>query len=883
MGGPAERPQSRGTEGRAGRDGPRQGHRKGLGAGKMLDAKNTPLKRQEEACLAWVISAERERKVCVRHGLGGGYMNIDEALSLAKAGEAVLFTGAGFSYQAKSHRAPPDDEIPNARQFAKRLTRDVGHQGEYDLPMIAQYYIEEKGQMALVDSLIKNFTPRYLEQYHIDIAALPWRRVYTTNYDTVFELAAERSGKSWESVDLNSTPSSRSNLCVHVNGHIHDLNINNIEDRIKLTHSSYSAENFALSPWAQQLRQDLLSARAVVFIGYSLSDLDIARILHQNPDLVRKTVFITSPSADIISSSQLRKYGEVFSIGVEKAAQMLAEIQAPAEELKYTYTWLAEYENNTPSPPSDKASIALLTLGDAKADYVNFSLSSSSVVYCIDRQVGRQILDEVDRGRRWFLIHSDLGNGKTVLKYQLSQRLADRGYRVFWDTSFDLNRASDLARLGKEDAKVAIFVDETPDRFEVIDGLLTANHPHILVFVCVRSTLFELGEALYEKALPIDYIPIDANGLNDEEVAGFSQLLKDLGLWGSKALLSDQEKENFIKVECNRSISKLIVSVFEDSEVGRRLSETAGKLLNDRSDLASVIVASFLVNRIGHLPTPTLLSDVTNLDCWALAKTKKFLEAGEFVRFSNGVIGARSSIISTYLLRHALKAENLVWHIEKIVRNLAGSPRSKALHHIFIELQRFPVMENIIDHADKRQIIIGYFESIKTIPYNNRRALFWLHYAMARLSYGEFTESSYYFEQAKAFAKGKPKEIADINNHYARLLLDSRTKGEDYNDYWDAFSAAHTILLDQMNRGGNKHFPYRQAKNYTSFIAYRRHKLSAHQISLFVSSCRQVISAIDNLTGSIKHSIEVQQCRESMHRAIELAQMGDEERGDVRS
>jgi len=115
------------------------------------------------------------------------------------------------------------------------------------------------------------------------------------------------------------------------------------------------------------------------------------------------------------------------------------------------------------------------------------------------------------------------------------------------------------------------------------------------------------------------------------------------------------------------------------------------------------------------------------------------------------------------------------------------------------------------------------------------------------------------------------KDLIEINNHYAKLLLESRTKSGDYNDYSDAFAVAHDILIKQMNKGTNKHFPYRQAKKYVDFISFRHKDMTVNQINVFIQCCRQVISAIDNLDGAISRASEVNECKESMRRAIEIA------------
>jgi len=166
----------------------------------------------------------------------------------------------------------------------------------------------------------------------------------------------------------------------------------------------------------------------------------------------------------------------------------------------------------------------------------------------VKRSELREIQREIDRGRTWFLIHSDLGNGKTALKFELSYLLSRLSYQVFWDTDFDVNKKNDIRHLANETGRIAIFIDESPDRFDVIDGLLSLNTKNILVFVCVRTTLYELGQSKYEDYLPDNYLPIDINSLDDSDVTDFVALFNNLGLWGEKAGEAEETKENFIEL-----------------------------------------------------------------------------------------------------------------------------------------------------------------------------------------------------------------------------------------------------------------------------------------------------------------------------------------------
>ena len=206
------------------------------------------------------------------------HMDIGEAILHALRGNSVLFVGAGFTFGARNSLPPPDNYVPNASEFSRHLASSLGISKDYDLPIISQYYISQKGEHGLITELINSFSITSVVDHHLEVAKVPWRRVYTTNYDNCFEFSALRAGSEWTALTLDVVPTAASKRCIHINGHISNLTIDSLETQIRLTHSSYSVDTFASSFWSRQFRQDLNQAKSVFFVGYSLADIDIARI-----------------------------------------------------------------------------------------------------------------------------------------------------------------------------------------------------------------------------------------------------------------------------------------------------------------------------------------------------------------------------------------------------------------------------------------------------------------------------------------------------------------------------------------------------------------------------------------------------------------------------
>lgn len=800
-------------------------------------------------------------------------MDLQQAILYAKKGQSVLFTGAGFSFGASNYYPELNNKIPDARTFSAHLANILGTSNDYDLSIIAEFFCNKKSETALIDELQRSFTTRAVKQYHTEIANIPWRRVYTTNYDDCFEFSALQTGSKWSSVSVEEKPTGNSNLCVHINGHLNNLTIDSMKSQVKLTHSSYSAESFSNNHWSHHLRQDLYAAKSVIFIGYSLADIDVARLLFSSPELKDKIFFIVAPNADEIGTAPLNKYGHVLPIGVESFANKTKEVEIPEEEPPHVYTWLKKYDSEViPSQPDNHQKTDLFTLGVIEPEHVAWSIMNDKPSGYVRRREIDETLVELQNGRRWFLFHADLGNGKTVYKYQMSHVLASMGYKVFWDSDFGLNRNSDIRNLGNEQGKIAVFIDETSYKFETVDGLLNLNVENISVFLFVRTTLYELGEDRYEENLPSDYIPIDLNKIQDSDISDFIDVLDGIGLWGDRADLSHLQKEDFIKINCTGSTSKIILSIFEQSEVGRKLEAMAKNILSEDCPQTSLVILAFLLSHIGRTPALTTISEILGMDAWELVRSPEFKKMGELVRLKHNRLKTRSSVVSAYLLRRALDPKLILKNISMIVTRLGARRRDKGLHQVFTELQRFAVLEKIINTPDKYVLLEGYYFSLSETTMCNNSSLFWLQYAMCRLANGQFKGAERYFSTAKSLAKGNVKETTDVNNHFARLLLDSRTEGVEYTDYFEAFHLAHRILIDQINKDTNRHFPFRQAIKYVDFISFRKKDLTTDQIQRFSNCCKQILEAIEHISTKQALVPDVTRCKGAVERAIEIAE-----------
>jgi len=234
-------------------------------------------------------------------------MQIEEAIRHALDGDATLFLGAGFSADAETASGA---NLPTGVKFANVLATRLGLHPAPSLDLVADMYRTKFGDFDLIQLLTDSFSASKITPEQEAFGTVPWRRIYTTNYDNVIELAHKKAGRTLISYTQANPPDkvpSRDAICLHINGSIAQLDSSALGTTFLLTNTAYLSDAFNRSRWSRLFREDIAVSRAVIFVGYSLYDIDIARILHATPGISKKCYFVVSdkPSAETIFGDYL--------------------------------------------------------------------------------------------------------------------------------------------------------------------------------------------------------------------------------------------------------------------------------------------------------------------------------------------------------------------------------------------------------------------------------------------------------------------------------------------------------------------------------------------------------------------------------------------------
>lgn len=118
-------------------------------------------------------------------------MTFEQAIAKAAMGRCVAFFGAGFSREAENFQG---FKLKEATDLADDLGEAAGEGSGLNLRTAAQAYVDANKEPPLNQVISTAFSVKTAAPEQLDILRLPWRSIYTTNYDDSIELCLRKIG-----------------------------------------------------------------------------------------------------------------------------------------------------------------------------------------------------------------------------------------------------------------------------------------------------------------------------------------------------------------------------------------------------------------------------------------------------------------------------------------------------------------------------------------------------------------------------------------------------------------------------------------------------------------------------------------------------------------
>jgi len=807
-------------------------------------------------------------------------MDLSTALKHAINGNALLFLGSGFSVGAKPIKG---DNFLTGRELAKYLSKEcLLNPISDDLSFAAQRYRRAFSDEKLIEELTDLFTASSVTNNHKRFSEIPWKSIFTTNYDNVLERAFLENRKRLNAITLSNDTNeytTKKNIVVHINGYIDSLNSESLNDSFKLTNTSYLTESFSKSNWSFLFRRYLEACSSIIFVGYSMYDLDIQRIIYEYDTKREKTIFIERPglTEDEIKSSIQYDFGTVLPIGLDGFWQEFDNIKSTYSPQDTSSTILGFEEIEAPSAPKDFRDdylFDMLLKGTYDLDFVwNNVHGNSTDKYFIVREHHNETLDLIKKGTRNVITFSDMANGKTLFLVGIVCALISREYRAFWLKDESENVTTEIDYITSINTPVVIIIENYHRRLNEIKYIELNRHPDLLLLLSAKTTSHEHFQDDVLTIISAEKtIDVDLNKLSDTEIKKINDILTTYKIWGDRDAWNEDRKLNFIKNNCDRNLSAVLLEVIKSPIIQQKFKSLFNSF-TENPKLTDIIVTASVLKLLGFdRPQESMICELTDSDYLRSLDFKRNPFVRELLSLSGGNVIPRSSVLAKHGLTNFIESRSLVDHLIRIATFAHDRGLSSNLYFsIYKDLVTFSNLQSMLPEKGKRDASIRFYEAIKNLSSARYHPHFWLQYAIARLA----SETPEDLEKAKLFLDSAYAHALKRTNYHtlhmdnvkARYLILHSSTIKEINSAVIELNDGHALLLRQC-RTEQSSAPYKAARNYLNFYNKRKHELSDQHKLLLVKISQQILDYIPKLKNSIQSEQVVRFCKTNLESLI---------------
>ena len=480
-----------------------------------------------------------------------------------------------------------------------------------DLMFAADVALEYGNHDEILDLLKDKFTLKETSLNHEIICNLPWKRFYTTNYDNSIELSSLKCGKRIESIDLSSQPIDyikKKNICVHINGKVEGAITSDLTSKIKLSDSSYlSADSFTTSKWYYHFKHDLDNASAIVFIGYSMYDLDVKKFLFENPSLSEKTYFIIRDGADFSEKYPLKKFGQIMAIGIDNFAELVKDIRPDKSEYIFTTESIQKYElTNTNNEIRDNDSERLFLYGDYESGKLQKSLGNMSLIpYFIKRDMIADCIRDI-KDRSNVLLLGDLGNGKSIFVEILAYELVMNGYSTYILNDNGGDYIRDFDEISKHERNAIIIVDDFSNHVDLLKHVKEVGIENIQLVLAGR-TVNGMHDLVSAK---IKFNEHHIDVLTDNEIYKTISIIDNLAAWQEFSNLSPERKFKLVKEQYNSQFSLILLGLLNSPNIKSKIREQTS-VIYENDEFKKTVFCICICEISNVTPSSSIISEIS--------------------------------------------------------------------------------------------------------------------------------------------------------------------------------------------------------------------------------------------------------------------------------
>ena len=627
-----------------------------------------------------------------------------------------------------------------------------------------------------------------------------------------------------------------------MNGSIDSLTNDTIQSKFKLTDSSYSSpDSFLKSEWNYYFKKDLEQASAIIFIGYSLYDIDIERILYEVPYLKEKIYFIQHSNINQKTRFKLSKYGRIIETGLDGFAELLrANASEFIKNTEHNLETLVRYSVAENDVPIRDAEIEqMLMYGDIHDKHIDNALTSKQrAPYLIARQkLLDRTLDFLHNGQN-VIVFGELGNGKTIFIRELCTYLEINSVPVYKLISNEGDYAGDIVYLSQLNDKSIIIMDDYEQYLDVLKHYAKTKPKNILLVASARTYTHEKLRTEFRE-LDFQFSEMNVDRMSSEEASFFVEIIDNVGMWGKHAALSHDKKIEFLNTENHFELSLALLELLDAPQIKDKIFNVLNNITKNK-DFKSTIFSIIFLGLLNIKANASLISDLVQNDVIYDSNFRYNDDFNKLFKINDAYVIPKSSIFCLTVIKKFFDTRYVSEQLLKIASVLNDyTHKDKEQEAIFKSTLRFSFVERLFSENNKKANLKKYYEDLKIeVPWLKFDPHYWLQSGMSFIPFKEYDKADQLFTQAYALAKEKNNEYhtKHIDTQMGRLCILKSLECVKPLDAFDLFKKAHSLLSALPNDV----YKFRQVENYYEFYEKWYAKLPSDKKALFFSYAKKM-------------------------------------------
>jgi len=689
--------------------------------------------------------------------------NFNDALQKGGQGKAVLFCGAGASLDSIGFDC---EELPSASPLLNKFNEFLDKKFS-KLPIAASKVAD-----ASVQEYFRIITDCFKVQAVSDdmksIMSYPWSRVYSTNYDDSIEISCEHIGKSKQTLTAADKPSDilpGKLPIVHLHGFVNHFRVDTIREECILDYNSNVANRVYEGPWAMELKNDMSTADIVVFLGYSLYDPEIAKLVLQGGTSQKKIFFINYKIEDEELSYMQEIFGTPLHIEKDGFARVIEALPVATDTVKKSYVCFksaseqdVEHRNVNYEDLSD-----LFLFGRVQGRLLQADIVGRTSNYIIRPSIVEKIKSALKDGRSLISLYSPLGHGKTVLSKVLGAELS-QGYDVFFAVRNQDSFVEELRSIITNNDRPVIILDDYYKFSKHHREMALLKSEDVAFIFTSRLSVHETRkEELLAQFLNHDVLDLRIGELTQADASALVPLTNQAGMWREISELSDAEKAQKLVSTDTRgyqaNFADILVGLMNSNEMIGRIRKELEILKTLSKDAYDVVLLSIYLEFTNNHVDDFVIDQALRMNLSNIHASDDVSNIFRvFFNLQKGSGGYfAGSIFAKYAMEKICNHNDLIEVIENSANNLADStPMFEEMKLVLVDLLRFNYLKVIASQDQNRlRRIKDLYSNLSSNPNLNKDDLFWNAFGMCQRALKDFEAAVKHFRTSISYAKNR--------------------------------------------------------------------------------------------------------------------------------